>query len=148
MFNFRSLPASFLFVPQVVWSPKLLMLLSFLGLPNVFGPPTTVTAVVGSQEPGTEQFNNSSIPAPTCHTLPSCTCVPGSRPTQTMPHVGKVNLPARPNPESSIILFKFFHGRLLLTLVTTYSTFNFSSLLLYFIHKNILFPHMPLPFHS
>ena len=107
MFNFRSLPASFLFVPQVVWSPKLLMLLSFLGLPNVFGPPTTVTAVVGSQEPGTEQFNNSSIPAPTCHTLSSCTCVPGSRPTQTMLHVGKVNLPARPNPESSIILLSF-----------------------------------------
>ena len=47
IFKFRPLPASWiLFVPQVVWFPKFLMLLGFLVLPNVFSAPTTVAAVV------------------------------------------------------------------------------------------------------
>ena len=73
--NFRPLSAfRILFVPKVVRSPKLLLLLSFLVLPNVFGPTTTLAAVVGFQEPGPSpksplpgsRFNLVDLPRTNC----------------------------------------------------------------------------------
>ena len=48
--------------PQVVWSPKLLLLLSFLVLPNVFGPPSTLLALPRFQGPGRRFPFNMTCP--------------------------------------------------------------------------------------